>query len=280
MAPSKPRERSEQAPNGGAAILGRMLVNAAKQKMLAGQPAYGYSLGLGSPLAAELLARTGIDFLLLETQHGSWGHDGAIAALMAMAGGSATPMARVAKNDYFLIGKLLDQGALGIVVPMVDTADQARAAADACRLPPRGRRSWGVGRARVYGDDYADWIDDQLFVAVQLESATAVENAEAIMATPGIDGCWAGPADLALSMGIHPRDAARDDRHGRALERIVAACRATGKIAGLACPTPEDARRRADAGFQFLTAGGDAGFLLDGARAGLRVLGLGGAPPR
>jgi 4-hydroxy-2-oxoheptanedioate aldolase len=250
-----------------------MLVNTAKQKMREGQPAFGYSLGLGSPLAAEVLSRSGIDFLLLETQHGSWGHDSAIAALMGMAGGSAIPMARVAKNDYFLIGKLLDQGTMGIVVPMVDTAEHAKAVADACRLPPLGIRSWGVGRARIYGDDYGDWIDEQLFVAVQLESATAVENAEAILATPGIDGCWAGPADLALSMGIHPRDMADDERHGKALERIVQACRNTGTIPGLACGSPEEATRRAAQGFQYLTAGSDAGFLIGGAKAGLKTLG-------
>jgi 4-hydroxy-2-oxoheptanedioate aldolase len=183
-------------------------------------------------------------------------------------------MARVAKNDYFLIGKLLDQGVLGVVVPMVDTPEQARTAADACRLPPTGKRSWGVGRARVYGDDYFDWINDQLFVAVQIESIGAVEQAEAIMATPGIDGCWAGPADLALSMGLDPRKAAQDDRHARALEQIVAACRNTGKAPGLACPTPKDARQRAEQGFLFLTAGSDAGFLLGGARAGISTLGL------
>ena len=251
-----------------------MQLNTAKQKMLQGQPAFGYSLGLGSPMAAELLARCGIDWVMLETQHGAWGHDGAIAALVGMAGGSATPMARVAKNDYFLIGKLLDQGALGIVVPMVDTPELARAAAEACRLPPRGKRSWGVGRARVYGDDYFDWIDDQLFVAVQIESIQAVDQAEAIMATPGIDGCWAGPADLALSMGIDPRKAAQDDRHARALEQILTACRNTGKAPGLACPTPQEAKQRAEQGFQFLTAGSDVGFMLGGARAGLPVLGL------
>jgi len=250
-----------------------MYVNQAKKKMLDGQPAYGYSIGLGSPFVAELLAGCGIDFLLLETQHGTWGHDAAYAALLAMQAGSAVPMSRVRKNDYSLIGTLLDQGAMGIVVPMVDTPEQAKEAADACHLPPRGKRSWGLGRARVFGDDYPDWIGDQLFVAVQLESATAVEHAEAIMATPGIDGCWAGPADLALSMGIDPRRAASDDRHARALERIVQACRNTGKAPGLACGTAEDARRRAEQGFQFLTAGGDATFLLDGARAGLKTLG-------
>jgi len=249
-------------------------VNTAKQKMLQGQPAYGYSLGLGSPLAAELLARSGIDWLLLETQHGSWGHDGAIAALVAITGGSAVPMARVARNDYFLIGKLLDQGVMGIVVPMVDTPELARLAADACRLPPRGTRSWGVGRARVYGDDYFDCIDDQVFVAVQIESIGAVEQAEAIMATPGVDGCWAGPADLALSMGIDPRKAGQDERHARALEKVVTACRNTGKAPGIACATPEESKQRASQGFQFNTAGSDAGFLLGGAKAGLTVLGL------
>jgi 4-hydroxy-2-oxoheptanedioate aldolase len=251
-----------------------MQTNTAKQKMLQGKPAFGYSLGLGSPLAAEALAHTGIDFLLLETQHGSWGADSAIAALLAMAGGRAVPMARVARNDYTLIGQLLDQGALGIVIPMVNTVEEARAAASACRLPPRGTRSWGVGRARVYGDEYFDRIDDEVFVAVQLESVQAVENAEAILAVPGIDGCWVGPADLALSMGIHPRQMAGDERHARALERVVQACRNTGKIPGLACPSPEEARRRASEGFQFLTAGSDAGFMLAGARAGLKTLGL------
>jgi 4-hydroxy-2-oxoheptanedioate aldolase len=249
-------------------------VNTTKQKLRDGRPAFGYGLGLGSTLAAELLAHSGIDFLLLDTQHGPWGHDGAIAALCAMAGGSATPMARVVKNEYFLIGRLLDQGALGIIVPMVDTPELARAAADACRFPPRGSRSWGLGRANVYGSDYFDWIDEQVFVCVQIESIQAVERAEAIMATPGIDGCWAGPADLALSMGLDPRKASEDERHERALERILAACRNTGKAPGLACPTPQDAKRRADQGWQFLTAGSDTGFMLGAARAGLSVLGL------
>ena len=126
-----------------------MQLNTAKQKLLAGQPAYGYSLGLGSPLVAELLARSGIDFLLLETQHGSWGHDGAIAALMGITGGSAIPMTRVAKNEYFLIGKLLDQGCWGWWCRWsIPRAGQA--ARTPARLP-RGNRSWGVGRARVWG---------------------------------------------------------------------------------------------------------------------------------
>ncbi len=247
-----------------------MKINNAKAKMGAGQPVFGFALELGSPVASELLATTGIDFIMLDTQHGSFGPDSTIAALMAVsAGGAATPMARVARNDYTLIGRLLDEGALGIVVPMVDTPEEARAAAEACRFPPDGTRSWGWGRAGRYGDDYGDAVNAQVFVAVQIESAEAVANAEAIMATPGVDGCWIGPSDLALSLGLHPRDAQGDERHERAIARVLDACRNTGTIPGFAAYTPEEARLRAAQGFRFLTAGSDVEILSLGARAGV-----------
>jgi 4-hydroxy-2-oxoheptanedioate aldolase len=253
-----------------------MRVNTAKQKMLQGKPAFGYALGLGSLLVAEALANSGIDFIMLDGQHGSYGPSGdaTIASFMAMAGGAAIPMARVARNDYTLIGRLLDEGAMGIVIPMVHTPEEARAAADACRFPPTGTRSWGWGRASNYGDDYSDWIDEQIFVAVQIESIQAVENAEAILATPGVDGCWVGPSDMALSMGIHPRDMEDDERHQRALERVLTACRNTGTISGFAGGSPEQAQALAAKGWQYLTAGSDIGFLLGGARAGIKALGL------
>src|SRR3954454_5364634 len=105
-----------------------MRTNTAKQKMLQGKPAFGYSLALGSPLAAEALASTGIDFILLDNQHGTFGPDSTIACLIAMAAGDAIPMARVARNDYTMLGRLLDEGMMGIVVPMVHTVEEAQAA--------------------------------------------------------------------------------------------------------------------------------------------------------
>jgi 4-hydroxy-2-oxoheptanedioate aldolase len=240
--------------------------------MAAGQPAFGYALELGSPIAAELVSGTGVDFVMVDTQHGSFDPASTVQSLMAIAAGAAVPMARVARNDYSLIGRLLDDGALGIVVPMVNTTEEAQAAAEACRFPPCGARSWGWGRAGRYGDDYADWIDEQLFVAVQVESAAAVRNAEAILATPGVDGCWIGPSDLALTLGLHPRDTTGDERHERAIAQVLTACRNTGKIPGFASYTPEDARLRADQGFLFLTAGCDLEILLAGARSGVAQL--------
>ena len=242
-----------------------MILNTAKQKMLSGRPAFGFALGMGSPLNAELLSRSGIDFVMVDRQHGSWGEDSAIAALVAITGSSAIPMARVARNDYTFIGRLLDEGVMGMVVPMVDRPDQARAAADACRLPPQGSRSWGWGRAKLYGADYADRINEELFVAVQLESVEAVENAEAILSTPGIDGCWTGPSDLSLSLGFHPSEMDDREEHARALETILEACKNTGKIPGIAGLGVDDALKKASQGFRFITATSDGGLLGSGA---------------
>jgi len=251
-----------------------MTINTAKAKMLRGEPAFGLELGMGSPLVAEALAGSGIDYLQIDNQHGDWGPDTTIAALIAIAGSSATPMARVARNDYTMIGRLLDEGCLGIVVPMVHTAVDAMQAADACRFPPHGQRSCGWGRVARNDPSYWDWIDQELFLAVQIESQTAVDNAEAILSTPGVDGCWVGPSDLAFSMGIHPRDMLTDERHHRNLERVLDACRNTGTIPGFASSSPEDAKRRAEQGFRFLTCGGDHTLLMTGAAATVRHLGL------
>jgi 4-hydroxy-2-oxoheptanedioate aldolase len=249
-------------------------INTTKQKLLRGETSFGYHLGLGSPLAAEIVANCGIDHVLLDTQHSSWGPESTIQAFALMASGTATIMARAAFNNFTMIGRLLDEGALGIIVPMVHTAEQARVAASACRYPPDGERSWGWSHARVYGDDYPEWINEQVYVAVQIESAQAVENAEAILATPGVDGCWVGPGDLAFSLGFHPKDAPQREEHARALARVVQACQNTGKVPGISAGSIEDALAKAALGYRFVSCSSDIGFLMEGAAAGLRALGV------
>jgi 4-hydroxy-2-oxoheptanedioate aldolase len=248
-----------------------MKVNVAKQKMLQGEPAFGYSAKLGSPVAAEFLGHSGVDLVMLDSQHGSWGQDSLIQGVTAVCATPAMPFARVVYNFFPLVGQLLDAGSLGIVSPLVNTVEDARAFARACRFPPVGERSWGAGRALAYGEDYTDWINEQLFVAVQIETVQAVENAEAIMAVPGVDGCMVGPADLACSMGFHPREAARREEHVRALERIVQACRNTGKIPGIDTGASESVVKRIEQGFLFIPMGSDVKFLNAGAMAGVRL---------
>jgi len=250
-----------------------MKINLAKQKMLRGQPTFGYTAKLGSPVAAEILGQSGVDFVIIDGQHGSWGPDSIIAGITAICATPAMPFARVLTNQFHLAGQLLDAGVLGIVSPIVNTVADARAFAQACRYPPVGERSFGWGRAGAYGDDYADWANEQLFVAVQIESVPALENVEAIMATPGVDGCMVGPADLALSMGFHPREVPKHDEHARALERIVQACRNAGKIPGIDTggAGPESAIQRVQQGFVFIPMGADARFLIAGAAAGVKM---------
>lgn len=249
-----------------------MRINTAKQKMLAGEPVFGFALGLGSPTVAEIIGNSGIDFVFIDGQHGSFGPESTLACLQAMSGSPAPPMARVARNDYTLIGRMLDEGVMGIVVPMVHTREDAKAAADACRFPPTGTRSWGWGRASNLGADYPAAINDQVFVAVQIESAQAATNAEAIMATPGVDGCWIGPGDLSLSLGVHPSNSTTDERVLKAVEDTLQACRNTGKICGYACSSPEQGLGLAARGMQFLTVASDVGFLLGGAQSALQQI--------
>ena len=240
--------------------------------MLSGEPTFGYSAKLGSAVAAEFLGHTGVDFVQIDGQHGAWGPDSILQAVTAICATPAMPFVRVLFNQFHLIGQLLDAGVLGIVVPMVDTVDEARAVAAACRYPPKGERSFGWGRAFAYGDDYTDWARDQLFVAVQIESVTAVEHANQIMAVSGIDGCMVGPQDLALSMGFHPREIPEHEEHARALERVVQACRNTGKIPGIdtGAGGPESAPARVAQGFSFIPMGSDVKFMTGGAAAGVK----------
>jgi len=248
-----------------------MKINTAKQKMLKGEPVFGYSAKLGSHVAAEFLGNSGVAFVMLDGQHGSWGQDSFIQGVTAVCATPAMPFARVAYNYFPLIGQMLDAGVLGIIAPLVNTVEEAQSFARACRFPPIGERSWGSARALAYGDDYMDAINEQLFVAVQLETVQAVENAEAIMAMPGIDGCMIGPADLACSMGFHPSEAPKREEHNRMLERVVQACRNTGKIPGIDIGMPDTVARRVEQGFLFIPMGSDVRFLNASAAAGIKL---------
>ena len=151
-----------------------MKVNTAKRRMLEGKPAIGAQVWLGSPLAAEILSLSGFDYVQVDNQHGIWDQNTTMAAFRSICLGSAIPMARVEQNDFYAIGGLIDRGALGIIVPNVETVEQARAAVQAARYPPRGIRSYGPFGAQFHGLDYEKWIDEELYLAVQIASKLAV----------------------------------------------------------------------------------------------------------
>ena len=246
--------------------------NQAKQQMLRGKPAIGAEVGLGSVMAAEMLAPLGYDYVLVDNQHGAWWDENTLYAFRSIVLGNTVPMARVRNNDFGLIGRLLDMGALGIVVPMVNSVDEAEAAANAVRFPPRGGRSGGPFGAGIHGHDYMDWIDDEVFLAVQIESARAAEHAEEIMAVDGVDGCWIGPFDLSKSMDIDLETEVGRARHEAAIIGIIEATQRAGKIPGISAPDSERAKFWIDHGCLFVTAGADVSWMMEGAEEALRDL--------
>ena len=250
-----------------------MAVNLAKQRMLEGKPAIGAEVGLGSALSAELVSGVGFDFIVVDNQHGRWDDDSTMWAFRSTALGTAVPMARVRQNDYGAIGRLLDCGSMGVIVPMVNSVAEAEAAARAMRYPPRGGRSGGPFGTGFWGPDYEKWIDDQVFLAVQIETIQAVEHAEEIMGVDGVDGCWIGPGDLGKSMGIDRTTLEGSELHTAAVRRAIEACHKTGKIPGISMGTAEECQRWIDEGCLFVTAGVDIGWVLEGAEQTLRKLG-------
>jgi 4-hydroxy-2-oxoheptanedioate aldolase len=234
-------------------------INRAKWKMVGGRPAIGTLAVLGTPLTAGILARAGYDFVLVDTQHGFWEMDQVAYAFRNIHLGDAVPVARVQKNDFYAIGALLDRGALGIVVPMVNTVEEAEAAAFAARCPPRGGRSAAGDVDGFLGSNYWEWIDDELFLAIQIETTEGLENVNEIMAVDGVDGCWIGPTDLARSMGVQ----LGDDAHEEAIRQVLEACLRNNKVPGIWAG--EDAEARLEQGFRFVTASGDTTFVKNGA---------------
>lgn len=248
-----------------------MRTNEAKARMKQGKAALGVGLGLGSILAAETLSMAGFDFALVDYQHGNWDDASALAAFRSICMGKAVPMVRVQKNDYYTIGRALDRGAMGIVVPMVNSVEEAKEAARAVRYPPIGGRSMGPFGTRFLGDDYAQQINNEVFLAIQIESKIAAEHAEEILAVEGVDGCWVGPGDLSLSMGVNLNTPEGRQAHEAAILGVLAACHKTGKIPGIA-GTPATAGYWLDKGFLFVTVASDVTFLINGSAELLKTL--------
>ena len=247
-----------------------MRQNTAKRRMLEGQAAIGAACGLGTPLAAESLSRAGFDFVLVDNQHGAWDDNSTMAAFRSICLGPAIPMARVRQNDYYAIGRLLDRGALGIVVPMVNSVADAQEAARAVRYPPRGGRSMGAFGAGLHGDDYVQQIDQEVFLAVQIESAQAVAHARGILSVEGVDGCWIGPADLANSMGVDLSTESGKQAHQAAILEVLDICRQVGKIPGIA--GGYDAAFWLEQGFLFVTTISDTAIVQNRGREIARQL--------
>jgi 4-hydroxy-2-oxoheptanedioate aldolase len=226
---------------------------------------------LRDPLPAELAARAGYDYVCIDAQHGLHTFDSVLSCLAAAASGTAAPVVRAPLGEGWGIGRLLDAGAMGVIVPMVSTAADAEEAVRACRYPPLGERSFGpLLPAARYGAGYLAAANADVAVLPMIETAQAVSAVEDIAAVPGLAGLYVGPADLAMSMGLPPALDTDDAAFNAALARVVDACARRHIIPGIHA-TAALARKRLDQGFRMVTVTGDHPAVAAGFAADLRL---------
>lgn len=218
-----------------------------------GDAAVGAWVTLGDTIVAEAVGAAGFDYACVDLQHGAIGYADAVPMLQALALGETMPVVRVPWNEPGVIGKVLDAGALAVVVPMVNTADQAAAAVRACFYPPVGARSYGPVAAGLRRSDYHSSANGIVACIPMIETAEAIANIDDILATEGVDAIYVGPSDLSISLGLAPGNHDHEPAFADALDTILSACARHDVVAGIHASVAL-APKRLEQGFRMVTA--------------------------
>lgn len=217
-------------------------------------------MGIGHPEVSYALGNLGLDWINFDMQHGVLGVETVTAMIQAMSYSQTVPIVRVRSNDLGIINNALDFGASGVIVPLVNSREEAEDAVRSSRYPRKGRRSWAQ-RAALRDPDYTAMADAELMVIPQIETDTALRNLEEIVCTDGIDAVFCGPYDLSMSLGVFRQF--DNPKFVKALELIVSTCRAHGVVPGILAPIGSiDGNLRL--GFKLISLGGDLPMLMDG----------------
>jgi len=255
--------------------------NTFRDALRAGRPQIGLWVGLADANAAEALAATGYDWLLLDGEHAPNDPRSVLAQLRALAPYPVHPVVRPVQGDVALVKQYLDIGAQTLLVPMVDSAEQAGLMVRAMRYPPDGVRGMGAALARASSwnqiPDYVHLANEQMCLLVQAETTLAIANLAAIAAVDGVDGVFFGPADLSASMGLRGQPGHPDVQ--QAIRDGIATVRAAGKAPGILVTDPQLARAYVDAGALFVAIGLDTTLLVRAARELIRSFREGTPPP-
>jgi 4-hydroxy-2-oxoheptanedioate aldolase len=238
-----------------------MKTNIVKRKLREGKVSFGVWLSLGDLYASRLMARVGFDWLTLDMEHQPIDWSTAAAIFGAIADAGCVPIARVPQGNLFFVKQALDAGAWGIVAPMVNTAEEAKMIVGAAKYPPVGYRSLGGGLHAVNfattPTEYYKCANEEILVVLQIESPTAVDNAEAICRVPGVDAVFVGPNDLRANMRRPDGTEATDAEFEAMIERVIAIGQKTGMPTGMHNMDAESAARRAKQGMQFVAVGSE-----------------------
>jgi 4-hydroxy-2-oxoheptanedioate aldolase len=242
--------------------------NGFKTALRAGRPQIGLWLGLADAYASELCASTGFDWLAIDAEHAPNDPRSVLAQLQAIASYPVHAVVRTASGDATLLKQYLDIGAQTLLVPMVESAEQAARIVAATRYPPAGIRGVGTSLARASRwnqvSDYVRGCEQEICVLVQVESTVGLDNLPAIAATEGVDGVFFGPADLAASLGLLGNSA--DRRVQDAISHGISTVRTAGKPAGVLSADPTLARKYLGLGALFVAVGIDTTLLIRAAR--------------
>jgi 2-keto-3-deoxy-L-rhamnonate aldolase RhmA len=237
-----------------------------RQRVKAGEATVGVWLGYGSPLVAEDCGKAGFDWAVIDTEHGMGTEADVLGQLLALGGTATAALVRVERSDRLRIGRMLDLGADGLVVPRLDTADEVREAISWMRFPPVGVRGVALGvRGQGVAHEEVGVLDERTLGIFQIESGLAVRNAEEIAAIDGVDVLFVGPADLSHSLGVPGRY--EDPVFDHALRAVGQAAATSGKQAGILLKTPTEVPRYRALGYGFIGMGSDYGHLRAATRA-------------
>ncbi|MBO9649472.1 MAG: 4-hydroxy-2-oxoheptanedioate aldolase [Variovorax sp.] len=243
--------------------------NQFKKALAAGDPRIGLWLALADGYAAELCATCGFDWLLIDGEHAPNDLRSTLAALQSAAAYPSHPVVRIPKGDDALIKQVLDIGATTLMVPMVESAEQARQLVKAMRYPPQGIRGVGSGIARsARWSQYPNYLheaNERVCLLVQVETREALAQAGEIAAVDGVDGVFIGPSDLAASFGLLGQPAHPDVT--KAIEEGIRAINKAGKAPGILCADEALARRYIEVGAKFVAVGVDTSLLVKTAKA-------------
>lgn len=230
----------------------------------------GSWLSFANTQVAEVMAHFDFDWLCVDMQHGLIDYTDLCNMLPAISTTNTIPLVRVPWNEPYVIMKALDAGAYGVIVPMINTPEDAKRAVAACKYPPAGERSYGPARALLYGgSDYAQYANDEIAVILMIETEQGLANVEQIAATQGVDCLFIGPSDLALAVGLRPGQGAGTPAFEEAVDRIVSACRENRVAVGGYTHTAAIAKQYLERGFQMVDLMNDSRFLLSGVTSAL-----------
>jgi 4-hydroxy-2-oxoheptanedioate aldolase len=227
--------------------------NLLKSKLKRGQPAFGITTSIGSTEVSYSLGNVGLDWINFDMQHGVLEIETVARMIQAMSYSQTVPIVRVPSNDLGIINKALDFGAHAVIIPLVNSREDAKKAIRSSRYSPKGTRSWGQ-RAALRDPEYAATADSEIMVIPQIETELAVSNLEEIVATDGIEAVFCGPYDLSMSLSVFRQF--ESVRFQKALESIVSTCKAHDVVPGLLAPIGP-IERALEQGFKLISLGGD-----------------------